>query len=111
KDLRLRIERACRRLDLLQHLHYALEFRRVESSSDLTRVPQRALVVRAEDQRSEMNSSAARIGPSDDDELVLLVQLVFHPLGAALRGAIRRAGELDHQAFPVLLARLLHERV
>src|SRR5688572_12724801 len=89
----------------------ALELRGLEAGADFAGVPQAVLVVRAEDQRSEMLTRAAGIRPADHDELILPGQLDLHPLGAALGRAIGRPGELDHQAFPMLLACQFHQRV
>ncbi len=90
QQFRRRIERARGRLQLLQHLHDAVELRSLETRPDFAGVLQAASPLRAEDQRTEVHPRAAGIRPAADDELVLFGELQFQPLRAAPSVAVRR---------------------
>ena len=68
----------------------AIEFLLIESRADRAGPPQRAaVVVVADEQRSEVLARLARLGPAADDELLLLEELHLAPRRRALAAVIR----------------------
>src|SRR2546430_1881690 len=67
-------------------------------------------LVHAEQERAEVRARLAWLGPSADDEFLLVDDLDFAPVGRALARFVQRLRVLRDQPFPSALQRLLVER-
>src|SRR5262249_3492190 len=90
-------------LDRLQPSHDAGELGLVEARSDVADVHERAMFVDAQRQRTEMGARVPRLGPSTDDEFLLVNDLELAPVGSALARLVQRARVLRDQPFPSAL--------
>src|SRR5262245_38730764 len=67
-------------------------------------------IVVSDEQRAEGAARRARLGPSTDDELLLLDELQLPPVPRPLAGVIHRLAVFRDQAFPSPFDRLLMKR-
>src|SRR5580692_4762593 len=85
-------------LDLTQPFVQIAQQLRTKTGSDRSDVPQRLILIDAEQQGSESLTAAFRIGPAANDELLLVAGFDLHPIAAAPL-LIRRSPVLSDDAF------------
>src|SRR5262245_48737640 len=101
---RLRERRGFRRARL-QQLRDPGELSLVEAGTGVADVPQPGAVVQAEQQGAELLARLPRLGPSADDEFLLLEQLDLPPRRRSPPRLVGGARLLRDEAFPAFLFR------